>query len=81
VSPAEVRELARREVAVKVEVAAEILGVPRSSVYPAIHAGIFPVPVIRVTARRWIVPTQALLEVLRLDAAAPREEARLRVVP
>jgi hypothetical protein len=80
VSPAEVRELAARKVAVSVEVAAEVLGIPRSTAYAAARRGDLPVPVIKITRRHWIVPTQALLDVLGLDAGAGRE-ARLRVVP
>ena len=66
-SPAEVLELARQEVAVSVEVAAQVLGLPRSTAYAAIKAGAFPVPVIQVTARRWVVPTAHLISLLGLD--------------
>ena len=79
-SPREVLDLAAREVTVSVEVAAQVLGIPRSTAYALIRRGEFPVPVIKVSARRWIVPTAYLLEVLGLDAARSRE-GRLRAVP
>jgi len=66
-SPAEVQELARQEVAVSVEIAASVIGIPRSTAYAAIKAGAFPVPVIQVNARRWVVPTAHLVKLLGLD--------------
>jgi hypothetical protein len=82
VSPRELRELAAREVAVSVEVAAEVLGIPRSTAYALAARGEFPVPVVKVNARRWIVPTAHLLSALGLDTAAPpREGMGLRAVP
>jgi predicted DNA-binding transcriptional regulator AlpA len=80
VSPREVRALAAREVTVSVEVAAQVLGIPRSTAYALIRRDEFPVRVIKVHARRWIIPTAALLEVLGLDAQAPGE-GRLQAVP
>ena len=44
-----------------------MLGLPRSTAYAAIKAGAFPVPVIQVTARRWVVPTAHLISLLGLD--------------
>ena len=79
-SPAEVRELAAREAAVSVEVAGEVLGIPRSTAYAAAKRDEFPVRVVKVTRRYWLVPTQALLELLKLDAEPPGE-GRLRAVP
>lgn len=53
-----------------VPVAGEILGVSRSAAYYAINRGTFPVPVIKNSARRWVVPTAGLLRVLGLDGAS-----------
>jgi predicted DNA-binding transcriptional regulator AlpA len=69
-SPAEVLELARQEVAVSVEIAASVIGIPRSTAYAAIKAGAFPAPVIQVSARRWVVPTAHLVKLLGLDRTA-----------
>jgi hypothetical protein len=78
-SPDRVRKLARDEVAVNVEVAAEILGIPRSTAYALAARGEFPVPVIKVSRRRWIVPTAHILTALGLDESSG--EVRLRAVP
>lgn len=51
------------------EVAGEVLGMSRASAYEAVNRGAFPVPVIKVTRRRWVVPTAALLRLLELDDA------------
>jgi Helix-turn-helix domain len=79
-SPREVRELAARQVAVSVEVAGEVLGIPRSTAYALAARGEFPVQVTKVHRRYWFVPTAALLEVLGLDAQPPGE-GRPRAVP
>lgn len=71
-TPAEVRRLARENVTTTVELAGEVLGMGRSAAYDAVHRGTFPVPVLRITTRRWVVPTAALLRLLGLDE--PTEE-------
>jgi predicted DNA-binding transcriptional regulator AlpA len=82
VSPAQVRELAAREVAVSVEVAAATIDMPRSTAYAAIKQSTFPFTVIKVSARQWLVPTASILEVLRLTpTAGASEEVGLRAVP
>jgi hypothetical protein len=79
VSPVEVRAIAAREVAVKVEVASDMLGIPRSTGYELLRRGEYPVPVLKVARRGWKVPTAHILRELGLDA--PPEEGRLRIVP
>jgi hypothetical protein len=69
-SPAEVLELARQEVAVSVDIAAGVIGIPRSTAYAAIRAGSFPAPVIQISARKWVVPTAHLVELLGLNRTA-----------
>ena len=49
-----------------VEVAAEVLGIGRAAAYDSIHRGTFPVPVLKLSRRRWVVPTAPLLRVLGL---------------
>ncbi len=44
--------------------AGEILGMGRTSAYDLARRGDFPVPVIKVTRRRWVVPTATLLRLL-----------------
>jgi hypothetical protein len=51
-----------------VEVAAEVLGVSRGAAYDAIKRGTFPVPVLKLSRRRWVVPTAHLLRLLGLDS-------------
>jgi hypothetical protein len=50
-----------------VEVAAEVLGVSRGAAYDAIRRGTFPVPVLKLSQRRWVVPTAPLLRALGLE--------------
>lgn len=64
-----------------VEVAGEVLGLSRSAAYAAVNRGDFPVPVIKVSARRWVVPVAGLLRALGLDVdegrgAAPAQGVR-----
>ncbi|RDI21711.1 hypothetical protein [Lentzea flaviverrucosa] len=68
-TPCDVREHCARNVTTSVEVAGEILGMSRSAAYAAIHRDSFPIPVIKVSQRRWVVPTAGLLRVLQLDVA------------
>jgi hypothetical protein len=60
-------KLREQGLATTVEVAAEVLGISRGAAYDAIRRGTFPVPVIKVSRRRWVVPTAHLLHVLGLD--------------
>jgi hypothetical protein len=53
-----------------VEVAAEVLGTSRGAAYDAIRRGTFPVPVLKLSRRRWVVPTAHLLRALGLDEDA-----------
>lgn len=70
-TPEDVRQLAWRTVTTSVEIAGAVLGMGRSAAYEAVHRGTFPVPVVRITRRHWVVPTAALLRVLELaDASA-----------
>lgn len=55
--------------ATTVEIAGEVLGLSRTAAYEAVNRGTFPVSVVKVTRRRWIVPTAALLRLLELDGA------------
>lgn len=50
-----------------VEVAAEVLGMSRAAAYDAISRGTFPVSVIKLSRRRWVVPTAYLLQVLGVE--------------
>jgi hypothetical protein len=50
-----------------VEVAAEVLRISRGAAYDAIRRDMFPVPVIKLSRRRWVVPTAHLLRVLGVD--------------
>jgi hypothetical protein len=36
---------------------------------------VFPVPVVKVTAHRWVVPSAPLLKLLGLDPAGPTVQA------
>lgn len=69
-APDEVREHCAKNVTTSVEVAGEMLGMSRSAAYAAIQRDSFPVPVIKVSQRRWVVPTAGLLRVLGLDGAS-----------
>jgi hypothetical protein len=76
VSPAELRELCARESSVSVDVAAEIIGVGHTTAHDrARDTGYLDddhlVPVRKVSARRWKVPTSALLRWADLDDEAP----------
>lgn len=53
-----------------VDLAAEALGVSRNTAYTAIASGQFPVPVVRVSSRRIVVPTRPLLALLEQEEAA-----------
>jgi hypothetical protein len=50
-----------------VEVAAEVLGISRGAAYDTIRRGTFPVPVLKLSQRRWVVPTAPLLRVLGVE--------------
>ncbi|HZX07193.1 hypothetical protein [Kribbella sp.] len=66
VTAADVRALG---VTTTVEEAGRVLGLGRSAAYDLARKDAFPVPVIKVTGRRWLVPTAPLLRLLGLDAA------------
>jgi len=56
---------------VTVDVAAEAMGITRSKAYDAIHRGTFPMPVLKISKRCWLVPTASLLKVLGLEDDEP----------
>jgi hypothetical protein len=63
---AELRALGR-DAATDVTTAGRVLGIGRATAYHLIARGAFPVPVVKVTRNRWIVPTAPLLKLLGLD--------------
>jgi hypothetical protein len=65
-----VRKLCDEYLSVSVEVAADVLGMSRSSAYDAIKRGTFPAAVIKPSQRGWFVPTAGLLRILELDEVA-----------
>lgn len=65
--PTWVEELRQRPT-VKVDEAAEILGMATRSAYDAVHRG--EIPTIRI-GRRFLVPTTALLRMLGVDTEDP----------
>ena len=56
-----------------VEVAAEVLGTSRDAAYDAIGRGTFPVPVLKLSRRRWVIPTAHLLRVLAVEDDVPKK--------
>ena len=59
-------KLREQGLTVTVDVAAEALGITRGKAYDAIHRGTFPVPVLKISKRCWMIPTASLLKVLDL---------------
>lgn len=51
---------------VSIPVAANLLGIGRSSAYEAARNGKFPTPVLKINGR-YVVPTKPLLDALGLD--------------
>lgn len=51
---------------VSIPVAANLLGISRSSAYEAARTGKFPTPVLKINGR-YVVPTKPLLDALGLD--------------
>jgi hypothetical protein len=68
-------------VRVSVEVAGQVLGIPRSTAYALAARDEFPVRVVKVHNRYWFVPTIHLLTLLGLDQEPPEEGMGLRAVP
>jgi hypothetical protein len=71
-TPEQVRALG---VVTTVEVAGEVLGLRRGATYHAIRRGVFPVPVLKISQRRWVVPVAALLRVLEVEEPGDAEGA------
>jgi hypothetical protein len=69
----ELRELAADDAPTVVSVprAGRLLGMERWAAYDAVRRGAFPVPVIKTSGRRFVVPTAALLRVLGFDGHDP----------
>jgi hypothetical protein len=65
----ELRALGRSGVTT-VEMAGRALGLSRGMAYALARRNEFPVPVIKATQRRWVVPTAPLLRLLGLDGEA-----------
>lgn len=53
-----------------VETAGQILGLNRTTAYNAARQDRFPVPVLKVNQKRWVVPVPPLLRVLGVDGEA-----------
>lgn len=63
---------------VPIVTAGRAFGMGRSGTFDAYHAGTFPCPVIKVGARRLVVPRAEILRALGIDdpaAAVPRRSA------
>jgi hypothetical protein len=70
---AELRALASRPF-VDVDTAGRVLGIGHTAAYDLARRDAFPCPVIKVTHRRWIVPTAPLLRLAGLDGDAGRSD-------
>lgn len=60
-------KLREQGLTVSVDVAAEALGISRSQAYGAIQRDEFPVQVIKISKRCWVIPTAHLIRVLGLE--------------
>jgi hypothetical protein len=68
-------ELEAEGLVTSVEVAGEAMRMRRGAAYDAVRRGTFPVPVIKLSQRRWVVPVAALLRVLEVEEPGDAEGA------